>query len=346
MIGVMYHGTVNKGTTNSIYRLQSIEVEITLRCPLRCMHCSVNGGDEKVDIPLDKFKEIVDDCAKIGVEVMDIIGGEPLAHPEIFEALKYASEKIPSVFLNTAGYFIGDKIIERLKDTGISGVFISLDGADPEKHEKIRGPGTFIKTCKVIEKISKAGFYTIVSFVAHAENYRDLPRMLELCENLGAKKLYMLALIPEGRGKNIKDMTLNDEMIKQIFDDIKSYSGQIEIEVDCSLKTYFGDLPDACSICPAGTTFATIKYNGDVFPCGFLREYEYFKAGNIYEDRLYDIWRRNERFSYFRKPIAGCASCEIYRECRGGCQAVKRGKACGSDVEKRKKLLQDIRYRD
>jgi len=32
----------------------------------------------KVDLPIEKYKELVDDCAKIGVEAIDIIGGEPL----------------------------------------------------------------------------------------------------------------------------------------------------------------------------------------------------------------------------------------------------------------------------
>lgn len=322
-------------------QLQMLEIEITLRCPLRCIHCSVNGGESKVDIPLEKFHEIVDDCEQIGVESLDIIGGEPLAYHHIYEALRYAIQKIPKVYLNTAGYFFNEKIIQKLQETGLKDIFISLDGATQEKHEKIRGPGTFYKTLDAIKKMSEAGFYLIVSFVANAENYTDIPAMLDLCERYGAKKLFILSLIPEGRGKNIKNLVLKEHMIKTIFESISKYKGPVEIELDCSLKTDFEDFPDYVKVCPAGTTFCTIKVNGDVIPCGFLPSK--FSIGNIYQKRFYDIWNDDRKFYFWRKGISGCQTCSIYKECRGGCQALKFGKVCEGDTQKRINLLKEIK---
>jgi len=37
---IYYNGSVH---CNKIYPLRLLEVEITLRCPLRCIHCSVGG---------------------------------------------------------------------------------------------------------------------------------------------------------------------------------------------------------------------------------------------------------------------------------------------------------------
>jgi radical SAM protein with 4Fe4S-binding SPASM domain len=328
----------------SYYPLRLLEVEITLRCPLRCIHCSVGGGESKVDLPLEKYLELVDDCYKLGVEGIDIIGGEPLAYPHIYEALSYTVKKIPKTYLSTAGYFINEKIADKLKSTGLEYVFISLDGPTKEKHEKIRGVGTFEKTLSAIRMLSEKGFYVIVSFVATSETFSDIPEMIELCEKLSAKKLFVLAFIPEGRGKRVSNLVLTEDMIKQVINFYIRYKGKVELEFDCSLKTYFGDLPSDCYICPAGTTFATVKVNGDVFPCGFLRDYENMKAGNIFEKRFIEIWCDDGNFSYFRKPISGCESCSIYKECRGGCQALKIGKVCDGKPYVRKQFFAELGF--
>ena len=335
---------ISSGKLSAVMPLSILEVEITLRCPLRCIHCSVRGGEGKVDIPIEKYKEVVDDAQRIGVWTIDIIGGEPLAYPDIYEAIEYSLSKIPRVVLNTAGYFVGEKIIRKLKDVGLREVFISIDGPTAEKHERIRGPGTFQKTCDAVSRFSDAGFFVTVAFVVTSETYKDIKDMLSLCEKLGAKKLYLLNFIPEGRGKSVRKLVLTKEMLKDVISAVRSYRGEVEVEFDCSLKTNFSDLPEECSICPAGVTFATLKVNGDVFPCGFLREYEFFKAGNIYERRFYDIWADDSRFRYFRRTFSGCDSCSIYSTCRGGCQAIKRGKACDGKPEVHKQFFRELGF--
>jgi len=337
-----YAQSNQKQKIDKIYPLKLLEVEITLRCPLRCIHCSVGGGEAKVDLPIEKYKELVDDCNKIGVEAIDIIGGEPLAYPYIYEAIEYTLEKIPNLYLSTAGYFITEKMALKLKQSGLKHIFVSLDGPTKELHEKIRGPNTFEKTCEAIRMLSSFGFEVIVSFVATAQTYKFIQDTAELSKQLGAKKLFILAFIPEGRGKNISALALTNEMIIKIVNDVMNINRKnedFEVEFDCSLKTFFGDLPSECSICPAGTTFATVKVNGDVFPCGFLRDHSFFRAGNIIEERFFDIWKNNQRFKYFRNPLKGCSSCSIYNECRGGCQALKRGKICDGKPEERKNFL-------
>lgn len=336
----VHSNTTSEKNSTGYPHLQILEIEITLRCPLRCLHCSVNGGEKKIDLPLEKFYEVVDDCEKLGVEVLDIIGGEPLTYPHIYEAIKYSLTKIPKVFLNTSGYFINRRILEKLGETGLKDVFISLDGATPQNHEKIRGTNTFSRTCKAIKELSDFGFRVTVSFVANAENYTDIPEILKICENHGARKLFILSLIPQGRGKNIEHLKIKDNMIKYIFDTVKSYKGNVEVEFDCSIKLNFSKLPEYVKVCPAGATFCTIKANGDVIPCGFLPDH--FTAGNIYERRFYDIWRDNSAFGSLRRAISGCNECAIYNECRGGCQALKVGKACDGKPEKRFSLYKEL----
>lgn len=63
--------------------------------------------------------------------------------------------------------------------------------------------------------------------------------------------------------------------------------------------------------------FAVITWEGDVIPCCFDTEARY-KMGNIFEERLEDIWN-NEKYQSFRKTILNqqeqmmiCKNCPKY----------------------------------
>jgi len=270
-----------------------VEVEITLRCPLHCVHCSLRAGEEKTDLPYENYIELVEDCAELGVRIFDVIGGEPLARQDIYELLRFATDKIPKVIVNTSGYFLNKKIINNLKKARIKDIFVSLDGPDPEKHEMIRGNGRnlFQKTCEGIKLLVKEGFKTTVAFVVNKINYRDIPKMVELCSTLGVKNLFILGFIPTGRGaEQQKELLVPKDMLMETLTDLKRYenNGKVRIMVDCSMDCVFYELWK--NSCPAGADFVTVTVNGDVFPCGFLRENSEFKLGNIKERRFSDIW--------------------------------------------------------
>ena len=65
--------------------------------------------------------------------------------------------------------------------------------------------------------------------------------------------------------------------------------------------------------------------NGDVYPCTLFKSFEEFKAGNIKEDLLYNIWRSSEVFNKLRNlkiaDIESCNGCECFNLCPGGCRA-------------------------
>jgi len=270
-----------------------VEVEITLRCPLHCVHCSLRAGEKKTDLSSEKYIELVEDCSKLGVEIFDIIGGEPLVRKDIYELLKFASDKIPRVVINTSGFFINTKIINKLKNSGIKEIFVSIDGPEPEKHEIIRGSGRhlFERTCEGVKLLVKEGFNVTIAFVVNKNNFKDIPEMIELCSVLGAKNLFVLGFIPTGRGAEQKELFVTEDMLKETLKDLKKCinNGRVNVHVDCSMDSVFYELKK--NRCPAGIDFVTITVNGDVFPCGFLRENPEFRLGNIKERRFFEIWK-------------------------------------------------------
>ena len=116
-------------------------------------------------------------------------------------------------------------------------------------------------------------------------------RQVELCSTLGVKNLFILGFIPTGRGaEQQKELLVPKDMLMETLTDLKRYenNGKVRIMVDCSMDCVFYELWK--NSCPAGADFVTVTVNGDVFPCGFLRENSEFKLGNINERRFSDIW--------------------------------------------------------
>jgi len=73
--------------------------------------------------------------------------------------------------------------------------------------------------------------------------------------------------------------------------------------------------------CPARKN-GFIAYNGDFFPCDFLRYLgSQFKCGNLHEMTFTDIWCNSSVLRDFQKlQHAKCPNCRFYmKKCYGGC---------------------------
>lgn len=70
-----------------------LELEITSRCQLTCAsHCYAEAGPTKGHgvMTSDDWKKVIGEAARIGVEKVQLIGGEPTMHPQFAELLRHA----------------------------------------------------------------------------------------------------------------------------------------------------------------------------------------------------------------------------------------------------------------
>ena len=74
--------------------------------------------------------------------------------------------------------------------------------------------------------------------------------------------------------------------------------------------------------CNCGSCHLTIVPTGDIFAC---RRVQNSKVGNVFEDRLADVWVcEMENYRDYTKFVK-CSKCELLAWCRG-CPAVASGK--------------------
>ena len=131
-----------------------VVIQLTDRCNAKCPQCEmrVTNRFKRSKLSVDDIKRILDSCAEREVGAVSVTGGEPcLYFDELVEVLRYAGEiGIPYLRTGTNGFlFRGHdkpgfekkihKIAEKLSKTNIYTFWISIDSADPDTHEKMRG---------------------------------------------------------------------------------------------------------------------------------------------------------------------------------------------------------------
>lgn len=85
-----------------LYRMTTLYVEIQLcdRCNLDCAYCShLSPVSKPVTISLDTLEAECHRLARVGVDEVNLMGGEPLLHPQVCEAIKLTRSILPDIKL-------------------------------------------------------------------------------------------------------------------------------------------------------------------------------------------------------------------------------------------------------
>lgn len=133
---------------------------MTLRCNARCEHCGSSCGDTilKDEISIEDLKRTLRDISErynANEILLNVTGGEPLVRKDLFTLMKYACELGFRWGMTTNGMLINDEIINKMIDTNMETISISLDGLK-ETHESFRKvPNSFDKIINNIKNYNK-----------------------------------------------------------------------------------------------------------------------------------------------------------------------------------------------
>jgi radical SAM protein with 4Fe4S-binding SPASM domain len=272
----------------------------TVRCDKSCSFCFNDMLAQVDDMPFASFKRMIDRVTAAGVQVIDIIGGEPTLHADLLHMIGHANQKKMKVNLSSNGR-------DPALLAGIMHHFQRVTvGVSVNERQTLGALGRFITKHRPVVK-------TVYG--------RDVDHGLLgdiLAMNPG--RLYLLyrdALAPE----DLADALPFDRFV----DDVRQRYGDRVGTVSCS-----GFLPDLDNYpqllrvrCPAGTTKLGIMPDGSVYPCNLFFGKKEFLLGNILSDPFDAIWRHSaltffRTFSGNRCPRTSCA---LHHQCHGGCPA-------------------------
>jgi len=183
----------------------------TYACNLRCKHCYEDAGFHRPELTTDGACMAIDELSKtagVGLPALSFSGGEPLVRKDFFEVAAYAKKKIPYVSIATNGTLLNKDNVKRLKDVDVDYVEISLDGASQDVHESFRMVlGCFEKTMNGIRNCIDENLDTCIATTAHKENLDEIPKIIELAEQLGTRFMHF-NYVPTGRAKKHIELDL------------------------------------------------------------------------------------------------------------------------------------------
>jgi len=178
---------------------------------------------------------------------------------------------------------------------------------------------------KGLEAAKDAGLSFQFHSMVTAYNLDEIPKIIDLAEELGAYRIYFVYLIPMGKAREIPEACIGVEENKKFFEYIyeRQHSSSVWLKPICNPQywLYLKSKEDGdfrMTGCTAGITRFHIFPNGDVAPCAYLP----VKAGSLKEKRFGEILETSEVFRNLRerKLNGNCGVC-IHREECGGCRS-------------------------
>ena len=136
--------------------IKNVYVEMTNICNFDCNFCPTRLSERKPGrIELGLFKKIVDEIAGTGIarRLQFHVLGEPLLHPDLGEAIAYATGKGLKTALTTNGSLFSEDKVKELIASRLDHLSISLQTPEEEEHAS---RGTSLNFQSYYEKIMEA----------------------------------------------------------------------------------------------------------------------------------------------------------------------------------------------
>jgi 7,8-dihydro-6-hydroxymethylpterin dimethyltransferase len=140
---------------------------ITNDCNLDCPKCfTYNRPDKKYYKSISETKKILENIKRQNpnIELINLTGGEPTLHPELFDILKTCKDSgITQITMNTNGLKIASSpdFAEKIKEIGVH-IVLSLDSLDPEKSIFIHGKDIVKHKLKALDTLEKLNIPTTI----------------------------------------------------------------------------------------------------------------------------------------------------------------------------------------
>ena len=322
----------------------SFQWHITDDCDQRCKHCYIFSENtcKKIDSMsweqmLDTFYNCLDFCEVYHRRpYFYITGGDPILHPYFWNLLRLLkTSDIPFTILGNP-FHLNDEVCARLKAYGCEKYQLSIDGLH-ETHDWFRKPGSFDCTLEKIACLNRAGVRSVVMTTVSGTNINEVPGIVDAVVEAGANVFAFARYCPTSEEK---DTGIEPLRYRKLLADCDAKFKAYE-KAGC--KTYFNKKDHLWTLyayetgafklpenmrdgmiyggCNCGNCHMTILPTGDVFAC---RRVQNSRVGNVFTDRLADLWvgemEAYRDYTKFKK----CAKCELLPFCRG-CPAVASG---------------------
>ncbi|TKT76291.1 pyrroloquinoline quinone biosynthesis protein PqqE [Aquamicrobium sp. LC103] len=302
--------------------------ELTHRCPLQCPYCSNPIELMKADREMDtgSWLDLFDQAADLGVLQVHLSGGEPTLRRDLEEMVSKLSARKVYTNLITAGVGIGEGRIEALAAAGLDHVQLSLQGTNPGTTELIgHYKGGFEKKLETARRVRAAGLPLTINAPIHRHNIEEVPRFIELAQELDAERLEIANVQYSGWALVNRDALMPERAaVERQADIVEEARERLRgvLNIDFVTPDYFAIYPKPCMGGWARDAFV-IAPDGGILPCHAARTIPWLEFERFGEFDLAEIWANSSALNAFRGTgwmQEPCRSCERRELDWGGCR--------------------------
>lgn len=316
---------------------------LTLGCSLRCRMCRLWQNDESgiVRPSQAEWKNFILSLKELTASDFNMIfgGGEPLMFADkLIELISLSSRSGFRTSLATSGYFIDEKCAQRLVDSGLDYIALTLYSLNKETHNFLRGkPDSYDKLMQAITYLDKfrSSLEIAIDTVIMAPNLSELLTLANwVKKDHRIRSVFFQAVVQPFHSAPLDEWYEKDEFaflwpkfldkVNVLIDsliELKNPSGQnsadkinnpiSQLEL---FKSYFRNPNEfvkkySCNV-TNGNSFI-VSPDGSIKLCPYMES-----IGNIRDAHIKDIWysaKAQER----REEIASCKkNCHHIINCR------------------------------
>ena len=327
-------GHPGRGDPQGRYVPGLIAWEVTRSCMLACKHCRAAARPTPYagELSTDECLRLLDNIAAFAKPIMILTGGEPMLRDDIYEIAAHSTSLGLRTVMAPCGALIDDAAAAKIRQSGITHISISIDGATAESHDAFRGvSGAFAASMRGLEAAKRAGIGFQINTTITQHNLGELPAILDLAIGLGASVFNPFLLVPTGRGRALADQEISAADYERTLRWLAAQQQRSDIAIRVTCAPHYQRIlrqeglhkpgPHVVKGCMGGQSFAFISHRGIVQICGFLD----VPCGDLRAEGwdFRKIWETSEVFAEMRdiRSYHGrCGRCEYAPVC-GGCRA-------------------------
>jgi radical SAM protein with 4Fe4S-binding SPASM domain len=286
-----------------------LTVEPSVLCNLRCPQCVTGMGKvnrEKDCLSLNLFKNIIQ---QLGDRIWHLLlynQGEPFLNQNLIEFIDIAKQEGIYVTISTNGHYLRDEeFVQKLVNSGLDTIIISLDGADPETYLKYRLGGTFHQVVNgirnLIEIRNRCNSRTpivLLQCLVMKHNENRLDQMKQLADRLKVDRLLFKTFQIESKDEGLHFLPENPKWRRYSINSENLYIKNF-VKRGCSRLWYS----------------TVILSDGSVVPCCFDKTGKYTFGNIVTTTSINEIWKSDAYNEFRNKVLRRRGSIRICQNC-------------------------------
>ena len=329
------------------YHAADVILFLTYRCTSQCKACNIwkRPVEQSDELSWEQWQPIFKQFVRHGIKSVELFGGDALLRKDLmYDMIRFCSANNIETFFPTNSSSLNKETAQKLVDSGLSTLYISLDEI-PEISGEVRGVKRHAERVKKsidwIKQARGSSQYPRIICITTVSsmNYKYLYDFIEICEEAGVDthqlrgitefptsavndsevdgvlpEPYFMPTDDKSRGYNIDDAKKLLEILHTIRTNEKNYKPLAVESTNMHGVTleHLQNLSYPQHSCLFCTTQMVLTPYGDVLPCLYYNNYH---LGNLVEQDIPEVWGNSRHRSFCNKQqndeIPMCKYCSI-----------------------------------